>query len=57
MNIWLGVLCLTVAVLGTRTAVLYHRVTGALGRDWWLLIPLAWLPIFCLVMSTLVEQG
>jgi len=59
MLVWLVPLCLAVAVLGTRTALLYHKFTGGnqMGRDWWMLIPLAWLPIFCLVLSTWVQQG
>jgi len=51
---WLGPVFLLVGLVGTRTAFREHRGSG---QSWWLLIPLAWLPTLCFVMSYFVTQG
>ena len=56
---WLAPLLLLVGCAGTRTAFREHRGTrtSPLTRDWWMLIPLAWLPMMCWVVSQFVIQG
>ena len=57
--VWLPPVLLVIGVLGTRTALREHRSSrrSPLARDWWLLIPLAWLPALCWLASLFVEQG
>ena len=58
-TVWLAPLLLLVGFAGTRTALREHRSAknNPLTRDWWILIPLAWLPSLCWLASFFVVQG
>ena len=57
--VWLAPLLLLLGIAGTRTAYRAHRSAknSPLARDWWVLIPLAWLPVMCWAVSQFVIQG
>ena len=58
LMVWLAPLLLLVGAVGTRAALREHRTakSNPLIRDWWLLIPLAWLPLLCWLASWFVVQ-
>jgi len=55
--LWFFPVSLLVAFAGTRTTLRELHVHGARKESgWWLLLVVAWFPVFCWIMSQFVHQ-